>query len=85
MFSNPSGKVQAELHPITKLNILWLTFRMDAISKLSNKNDQKEYVILTYAKKIDTNNSIRALKKNITFYILTGSSRVNGQVEQVMF
>jgi len=41
-----AGKVQAELHPIPKIEIPWHTIHIDITGKLSGKNDLKEYVIV---------------------------------------
>lgn len=41
-----SGKVQAELHPIPKINIPWRTISVDITGKFSGKSDLKEYVIV---------------------------------------
>jgi len=36
----PTGKVQAELHPIPKVSVPFHTVHIDIIGKLSVKNDQ---------------------------------------------
>lgn len=74
-----SGKVQAEMHPIPKTPIPWHTLHIDATGKLSGKNDKKEYVfvlidaftkfvLLHHTLRIDTANSIRALKSSISLF-----------------
>lgn len=75
----PSGKIQAELHPIPKVNVPWHTIHIDASGKLSGKSDHKEYVfviidgftkyvLLYHSKNIDTNSSLSALKSMITLF-----------------
>lgn len=74
-----SGKVQAELHPIPKTSIPWHTVHLDITGKLSGKNNSKEYVIvlidaftkfvlLYHSRKIDTLNTIAALKYAISLF-----------------
>ena len=74
-----SGKIQAELHPIPKTSIPWHTVHMDITGKLSSKNDSKEYVIvlvdaftkfvhLHHTRKIDSLNTIEALKSAIFLF-----------------
>ena len=74
-----SGKIQAELHPIHKTSIPWHTVHMDITGKLSGKNDTKEYVIvlvdafekfvyLYHTRKIDSLNTIKALKSVIFLF-----------------
>jgi len=46
MSKSTSGKIQAELHPIAKVNIPWHTIHVGITGKLSGKSDQKEYVIV---------------------------------------
>ena len=76
-----SDKIQAELHPISKTSIPWHTVHVDITGKLSDKNDSKEYVIvlvdaftkfvyLRHTRKIDSLNTIEALKPAI---LLIGS------------
>ena len=73
-----SDKIQAELHPILKTSIPWHTVHIDITGKLSGKSDSKEYVIvlidvftkfvyLHHTRKIDSRNTIKALKPAI-FY-----------------
>ena len=74
-----SGKIQAELHPIPKTSIPWYTVHMDITGKLSGKSDSKEYVIvlidaftkfvyLHHIRKIDSRNTIKALKSAIFLF-----------------
>jgi len=42
----PTGKVQAELHPIPKVSVPFHTVHIDITGKLSGKNYQKEYIIV---------------------------------------
>lgn len=74
-----SGKVQAELHPISKVAVPWHTIHIDATGKLSGANQTKEYIIvlidaftkfilLQHSKKIDTPNAIKALKFGIGLF-----------------
>lgn len=74
-----SGKVQAQLHPIPKVSTPWHTIHVDVTGKLSGKRDSKEYVfvlidaftkyvLLQHSTRIDTNNSIRAVKESIALF-----------------
>ena len=74
-----SGKIQAELHPIPKTSTPWHTVHMDITGKLSSKNDSKEDVIvlvdaftkfvhLHHTRKIDSLNTIEALKSAIFLF-----------------
>ena len=75
-----SGKIQAELYPIPKTSIPWQTVHMDITGKLSGKKkDSKEYVIvlvdaftkfvhLHHTRKIDSFNTIEALKSAIFLF-----------------
>lgn len=74
-----SGRVQAELHPIPKVNTPWHTVHIDASGKLSGKNDIKEYVfvlidgftkfvILHHSLNIDTKSSIKALEAGVSLF-----------------
>lgn len=74
-----SGKIQAELHPIPKTSIPWHTIHVDITGKLSGKNDSKEYVVvlvdaftkfvyLYHTRKIDSSNTIKALKSAIFLF-----------------
>ena len=74
-----SCKIQAELHPIPKTSIPWHTVHVDITGKLSGKNDSKEYVIvlvdaftkfvyLYHIRKIDSLNTIKALKSAILLF-----------------
>lgn len=76
---SPSGKIQAELHPIAKVNIPWHTVHIDISGKLSGKSDLKEYVIvqidgftkfvhLYHTLKIDTESCVKALKASIALF-----------------
>lgn len=74
-----SGKVQAELHPIPKVNIPWHTVHVDVTGKLSGKSDRKEYIIvlidaftkyilLYHTLQIDAASSIKALKSSVSLF-----------------
>ena len=74
-----SDNIQAELHPKPKTSIPWHTVHMDITGKLSGKNDSKEYVIvlvdaftkfvyLHHTRKIDSLNTIKALKSAIFLF-----------------
>ena len=74
-----SGRIQAELHPIPKTSIPWHTVHMDITGKLGGKSDSKEYVIilidaftkfvyLHHTRKIDSDNTIKALKSAIFLF-----------------
>ena len=74
-----SGKIQADLHPIPKTSIPWHTVHMDIMGKLSGKSDLKGYVIvlidtftkfvyLHHTRKIDSRNTIKALKPAISLF-----------------
>lgn len=76
---SPSGKIQAELHPIPKVNIPWHTVHIDITGKLSGKNDLKEYIIvqidaftkyvyLHHTLNIDAKNCIESLKSSISLF-----------------
>ncbi|XP_017474117.1 PREDICTED: LOW QUALITY PROTEIN: uncharacterized protein LOC108364783 [Rhagoletis zephyria] len=74
-----SGKKQAELHPIPKINVPWHTVHVDITGKLSGKSDLKEYVIvqidaftkyvyLFHTLKLDTESCMKALKSSISLF-----------------
>lgn len=74
-----SGRVQAELHPIPKVNVPWHTVHIDYSGKLSGKNDVKEYVIvfidaftkfvlLYHTLRLDTASTIKALKSSVALF-----------------
>lgn len=75
----PVGKMQAELHPIPKVDIPWHTVHIDITGKMSGKNDLKEYVIVLvdaftkfvyfhHTLKIDTESSIKAVKAVVCLF-----------------
>jgi len=79
MSKSTSGKIQAELHPIPKINIPWHTIHIDITGKLSGKSDQKDYVIvqvdaftkyvyLSHTLKLDSESCIRAVKSAISLF-----------------
>jgi len=74
-----SGKIQAELHPIPKVNVPWHTVHIDITGKLSGKNDLKEYVIvqidaltkfvyLFHTLRLDSDSCIQAMKSSISLF-----------------
>jgi len=74
-----SGKVQARLFPIPKVDTPWHTIHIDITGKLSGKSDQKEYVIvqvdaftkfvyLTHTLKIDADNCIGAVTSAVSLF-----------------
>jgi len=79
MSKTSSGKIQASLHPIPKVNIPWHTVHIDITGKLSGKSDQKEYIIvqvdaftkfvyLTHTHKIDAENCVSAVTSAISLF-----------------
>lgn len=75
----PNGKVQAELHPIPKIEIPWHTVHIDITGKMSGKNDLKEYVIVLidaftkfvyfyHTLNIDTESCIKAVKSVVALF-----------------
>lgn len=79
MSKTSSGKIQASLHPIPKVNIPWHTVHIDITGKLSGKSDQKEYIIvqvdaftkfvyLTHTLKIHAENCITAVSSAISLF-----------------
>ncbi|CAH2105837.1 unnamed protein product [Euphydryas editha] len=74
-----SGRIQAELHPIPKINVPWHTVHIDVSGKLSGKNDVKEYVfvvvdaftkfvLLFHSLNIDSQSSIRVLESSASLF-----------------
>ena len=74
-----SDNIQAELHPKPKTSIPWHTVHIDITGKLSDKSNAKEYVIvlidvftkfvyLHHTRKIDSRNTIKALKSAIFLF-----------------
>lgn len=81
MSKTSSGKIQASLHPIPKVNIPWHTVHIDITGKLSGKSDQKEYtsiivqvdaftkcVYLTHTIKIDAKNCIKPVPSALSLF-----------------
>jgi len=75
----PSGKIQAELHPIPNIDIPWHTVHADITGKLSGKNDQKEYIIvpidaftqfvyLSHAIKLNTISCIKSVRSLVSLF-----------------
>jgi len=79
MSKSTSGKNQAELHTIPKVNIPWHTIHIDVTGKLSGKSDQKENVIVqadaftnyvypSHTLKLDSESCIKAAKSAVSLF-----------------
>lgn len=85
MSKSNSGKIQAELHPIPKVNIPWHTIHIDITGKFSGKSDQKEYVIvqvdaftkyvyLSHSLKLDSESCINAVQSAVSLFGVPNNS-----------
>ncbi|XP_032582998.1 uncharacterized protein LOC116803251 [Drosophila sechellia] len=63
-----AGKVQAELHPIPKIEIPWHTIHIDITGKLSGKNDFTKFVYFHHTLNIDSDSCIKAVKSAVSLF-----------------